>query len=74
MFSVLAFIRQIVPYDPTIDTPLGHRNLVIIYCATWIVQIVYAAYAVHKWRAVPKDLQIPIRSTSSSDTSSLRRS
>jgi hypothetical protein len=74
MFSVLAFIRQIVPYDPTIDTPLAHRNLVLIYCAIWGFQLVYAAYAVLKWRAVRKDIQIPIRSTSSSETSSLRRS
>ena len=51
MFNVLlVFLPKIFPYDPTIDTPLGHRNLVLIYALTWSLQFGYAAYAVYTWR------------------------
>ncbi|SFR97821.1 hypothetical protein SAMN05421771_0179 [Granulicella pectinivorans] len=49
MFSLLALL-PIVPYDSAIDTPLGHRNLVIIYVVVWVVQMGYGAYAIKKWR------------------------
>jgi hypothetical protein len=41
---------RIVPFDPSIDTPLGHRNLVLIYVMVGLVQLAYAAYTLHKWR------------------------
>lgn len=41
----------IMPFDPSIDTPLGHRNLVLIYIVVGLVQLAYAAYALHTWRA-----------------------
>ncbi len=40
----------IVPFNPSIDTPLGYRNLVLIYIVVGLVQLAYAAYALHKWR------------------------
>lgn len=40
----------IVPFDPSIDTRLGHRNLVLIYIVVGLVQLAYAAYALHTWR------------------------
>lgn len=49
MLSLFAAAR-IVPFDPLIDTPLGHRNLVLIYVIVGFVQLAYAAYALHKWR------------------------
>ncbi|HEY0163208.1 MAG TPA: hypothetical protein VGB69_11060 [Edaphobacter sp.] len=39
----------IVPYDPAIDTPLGHRNLVLIYGVVWLLQLAYGAYALRRW-------------------------
>lgn len=53
MSSLLAM--QVVPYDPSIDTPLGHRNLVIIYALVWLAQLAYGAYVVKTWRASGKD-------------------
>ncbi len=50
MYNILVFLPKIFPYDPTIDTPLGHRNLVLIYGLTWGLQFGYAAYAVYTWR------------------------
>jgi len=41
--------RSLIPYDPAIDTPLGHRNLVLIYCAVWFVQLAYGVYAIRRW-------------------------
>jgi hypothetical protein len=55
MVSVLAFMPHIFPYDPAIDTPLGHRNLILIYCVTWGLQLAYAAYALNKWRIARKE-------------------
>ncbi|HTH52426.1 MAG TPA: hypothetical protein VL495_00665 [Edaphobacter sp.] len=43
-----------IPYDPAIDTPLGHRNLVLIYCVVWVAQIAYGTYAVRRWIASRK--------------------
>jgi hypothetical protein len=50
MNNILVFLPNVFPYDPTIDTPLGHRNLVLIYCLTWGLQLGYAAYTVYTWR------------------------
>jgi hypothetical protein len=50
MYSILVMLPNIFPYDPKIDTPLGHRNLVLIYSLTWGLQLGYAAFAVYTWR------------------------
>lgn len=54
MHSILVVLPNFFPYDPRIDTPLGHRNLVFIYALTWTLQIGYAAYAIYTWRAANK--------------------
>lgn len=55
MFS---FLGHLFPYDATIDTPLGHRNLIMIYCIIWSFQLAYAGYALYKWRAAKRDTPI----------------
>jgi hypothetical protein len=48
-------LRPWIPYDPSIDTPLGHRNLVLIYCVVWLVQLAYATYATRRFIVSRKD-------------------
>ena len=50
MSELLALV-QVVPFDKSIDTPLGHRNLVIIYILVWLVQLGYGAFVVRSWRS-----------------------
>ncbi len=45
---------SLIPYDPSIDTPLGHRNLVLIYCVVWLIQLAYGTYAIRRWIATRK--------------------
>jgi hypothetical protein len=40
------------PYDPAIDSPLGHRHLILVYCLIWLAHAAYAAYVVRKWISV----------------------
>ncbi len=54
MHNILVLLPHIFPYDPAIDTPLGHRNLVLIYGLTWVLQFGYAAYAVYTWRVASR--------------------
>ncbi len=59
MFNILlVFLPKIFPYDPTIDTPLGHRNLVLIYILTWGLQFGYAAYTLYTWRIANRQTQL----------------
>lgn len=51
MSSLAAVTASIFPFDPSIDTHLGHRNLVVIYSIVWVVQFGYAAFSVAKWRS-----------------------
>jgi len=53
MFSLLAF--RFFPYDPAIDSPLGHRHLILVYCLIWLVHAAYAAYVVRKWMTVRRE-------------------
>ncbi len=55
MVSLLAFRSPLFPFDPAIDTPMEHRHLLLIYCAEWGVQLLYAAFIAYKWRSVVKD-------------------
>ena len=52
--SLFAFIAGIFPYDPAIDSPLGHRNLILIYVFVWGGQFAYGAYVVYKWRKISR--------------------
>lgn len=44
--SNLLLVTSVIPFDPSIDTALGHRNLVLIYIVVWASQMAYAIYAV----------------------------
>ncbi len=44
--SNVLLVAAVVPFDPLIDTRLGHRNLVLIYIIVWVLQLAYAIYAV----------------------------
>jgi hypothetical protein len=59
MYSILVLLPNIFPYDPKIDTSLGHRNLVLIYILTWGLQLGYAAFTVYTWRLANRRSQSP---------------
>ena len=39
------------PFDPTTDTSLGHRHLVLAYGVVWGVQLCYLAYLLRQWKS-----------------------
>ncbi len=51
-YSALA--AAIFPYDPKIDSLLGHRHLVMAYALTWLVQLCYLFYVARKWYSAGK--------------------
>jgi len=53
MFSLFAL--RIFPYDPAIDSPLGRRHLVLVYCLIWLAHLAYASFVVRKWIAVRRE-------------------
>ena len=53
MFKLLAF--RFFPYDPAIDSPLGHRHLILVYSLIWLAHGAYAAYVVRKWMSVRRE-------------------
>jgi hypothetical protein len=55
MASISILALSIFPYDPAIDTPLGHRDLILIYCLTAVFHLAYVTYIGLKWRALDKE-------------------
>ena len=49
--NALLMVR-LFPFDPAIDTSLGHRNLLLVYCAVWGLHLAYLLYAVAQWKAL----------------------
>jgi hypothetical protein len=45
----LAIAAYVFPYDPRIDSVMGHQHLVIAYCLTWFVHLSYLLYVLRKW-------------------------
>ena len=45
---------SLFPFDPKMDTPLGHRNLIAVYVVIWVSQSLYALHAFNKYRASRK--------------------
>jgi hypothetical protein len=43
------------PFDPAIDSPMGHRHLILVYCLIWAAHVGYLVYVIRKWIAVRKD-------------------
>lgn len=54
MGNIVALVASIFPYNPAIDSPLGHRNLILIYLFVWGGQFAYGAYVVYKWRKISR--------------------
>jgi len=50
----LLLLTRLFPFDPSIDGPLGHRHLILIYCITWSAHIAYVAFIAMQWRANKK--------------------
>ena len=53
MYSLVAF--RFFPYDPAIDSALGHRHLILVYCLIWLAHAAYAAYVVRKLITIRRD-------------------
>jgi len=55
MSSPFAFAVRFFPYDPTIDSLLGHRHLILVYCLIWLAHLAYLAFVVGKWISVRRE-------------------
>jgi hypothetical protein len=44
----------IFPYDPKIDSLMGHQHLIMAYCLVWSVQLCYLLYVLRKWYSAAK--------------------
>jgi hypothetical protein len=44
----------IFPYDPKIDSVMGHQHLIITYSLVWSVQLCYLLYVLRKWHTAGK--------------------
>jgi hypothetical protein len=55
MASLLMFKAPLFPFDPSIDGPMGHLHLILIYTITWGLHLAYVAFIAYKWRAVVKE-------------------
>lgn len=53
MLSLLAF--RFFPFDPAIDSAMGHRHLIAVYCVIWLAHAAYATYVVKKWMSIRRD-------------------
>jgi hypothetical protein len=49
------FKAPLFPFDPSIDGPMGHLHLILIYTITWGLHLAYVAFIAYKWRAVVKE-------------------
>lgn len=55
MSNLFAFAVRFFPYDPAIDSKLGHRHLILVYCLIWLAHAIYAAYVLGKWISVRRE-------------------
>jgi hypothetical protein len=44
-------LSSLFPFDPTIDTSLGHRHLILAYCVVGAVQLSYLCYLLRQWKS-----------------------
>lgn len=54
MVTEALVLVRFFPYDAAIDTALGHRNLILVYCAVWGLHLSYVLYAVGQWRKLSR--------------------
>jgi recombinational DNA repair protein RecT len=52
--TAFATVMGLFPYDPKIDSALGHSHLILAYCVVWAVQLGYLGYVAIKRRAASK--------------------
>lgn len=52
MVAKILVLAGLFPFDPSIDTPLGHRNLILVYVAVWGLHLAYLLYALLQWKAL----------------------
>jgi hypothetical protein len=50
----LAIATSFFPYDPAIDSVMGHRHLIMAYCLVWSVQLCYLLFVLRKWYSANK--------------------
>jgi hypothetical protein len=56
-------LSSFFPFDPTIDTSLGHRHLILAYCVVGAVQVSYLCYLLRQWKSAgANDSGMPERS------------
>ncbi|WP_263353944.1 hypothetical protein [Acidicapsa acidisoli] len=55
MAKLLLSSGSIFPFDPAIDSQMGHRHLIMIYCAVWGTQLAYVGYIAYKRWSLRKD-------------------
>jgi hypothetical protein len=61
-------LSSLFPFDPSIDTSLGHRHLILAYCVVGAVQVSYFCYLLRQWKSadandsvMPESSQRPSR-------------
>ena len=47
----IAFLAPFFPYDPALDSAMGHSHLLLGYGFTWGIQLAYLLYIGWKWQA-----------------------
>lgn len=50
MTHISGFV-SIFPYDPNIDSVMGHHHLMMAYSLTWVVHLCYLLYVSKKWHS-----------------------
>ncbi len=50
----MILLNPLFPFDPTIDSGLGHRHLILAYCVVWAVQLGYICYLFRQWKSVSR--------------------
>lgn len=58
MHNLAIFAASLFPFDPKMDTPLGHRNLIAVYVVIWVAQALYALHAFNKYRVSARKTSI----------------
>ena len=55
MIRLMVCTASLFPYDPRIDSRIGHLHLILIYGAVWVTHLGYAGFLAYKWRAFIKE-------------------
>jgi hypothetical protein len=50
----MILLDPLFPFDPTIDSGLGHRHLILAYSVVWAVQLGYICYLFRQWKSASR--------------------